>query len=255
MTYYFTPEDYSLIIKIANLKSSPDDKTWQPLLDKIARLHTAILSDIQKEHFNLHPSPEAPGLISASSLHNGEVLILQYLRYEAQAIAVERLMGRETINTVQEIDTFRHPLIELRLTPSGLAVEFIMSPDAWWDQQNMVGKLSLDEHRQQFYHLLKQLKSDFALGFWRGTHLSDMHLKTNQFQHQPIITEFLSTFQPNKDWFRLGIWYGITDDALSEDKIVGTLMQNIRDLMPFYQYFLWTSDNNYRNFYEASVSK
>ena len=50
-------------------------------------------------------------------------------------------MGKESGAQTGDVDTYRHPVIELRLTPDQFAIELILSPYAWLDQQNLIGKL------------------------------------------------------------------------------------------------------------------
>ena len=128
-------------------------------------------------------------------------------------------------------------------------VELLMAPDAWWDQQNLLGKLSVIRHKQDFYASLKNFGGNYRLGFWKGVHLSEMHLKAAHFQHIRIIDEWMSTFQANADWFRLGIWYDFDSEFLEEDHIVDELMKQIRLLYSLYMDIRWSSDNNFREFY------
>jgi hypothetical protein len=172
-----------------------------------------------------------------------------YLRTKGEAVTVERLMGREEVANVNAIDAHRHPVIELRLSQDGLALELLLSPDAWWDQQNLLGKMTVARHRQDFYLMLRNFSSRYCMGFWNGTHLSEMHLTANQFQHPRIMEEWMSTFEPGADWWRLGIWYAYEDAALDESAIVQEMMKQIRLLYSVYDYIRWTSDNNYREFY------
>jgi hypothetical protein len=181
---------------------------------------------------------------------DGGALCVAYMRQRGQAVTVERLMGREEVASVHTIDTRRHPVIEIRLGSDGLALELIMSPDAWLDQQNLVGKLRVGRHRQEFYTLLKDLSSAYCMGFWHGTHLSDMHLTAYQFQHPRIMDEWMSTFQPGADWWRIGVWFAYEDEMLDEQQIVWTLLKEIKLLYALYENLAWTSDNNFREFFK-----
>jgi hypothetical protein len=187
--------------------------------------------------------------VSVSDLEATNVLTVAYLRNRGQALNVERLMGREELANTQNIEARRHVVIEMRLSPAGFAIELLLSPDAWWDQENLVGKLSIARHKQDFYTILRALPFQYCLGFWKGHHLSDMHLKAAHFQHPRIMNEWMSTFQPGADWFRLGIWYGFDDVVLEEEQIIAELIRQIRRLYELYKYIAWSSDNNFREFY------
>ena len=136
----------------------------------------------------------------------------------------------------------------MRLSDSCFTVEFIISPDAWYDQQNAQGKLTVARHRSEFYSLLQKLSEAHYMGFWQGTHLSDMHLNGKFFPHPRILNEWMSTFHPHADWFRIGKHYILDDESLSSEAIVAELIEQFELLYPIYKFFLWTSGNNFREF-------
>ena len=226
--------------------------SYEPLLARFNQLHTGVLAQIETNSLNLNIiKPDNPiTQQSVCTIEPKNILCTQYLRTRGEALVVERLMGREEVATVKNIEARRHPVIELRLLPDYLVLEFIMPPDAWWDQENLVGKLTVSRHKQTYHGLLRQFRAAYRMGFWRGTHLSNMHLTAAQFQHPRIMQEWMSTFEPSKDWFRLGIWYRHDDDRLHPDTILEELTKEIKILYTLYEHFLWTSDNNYREFYE-----
>ena len=158
-------------------------------------------------------------------------------------------MGREAAGTSIELEARRHPVIELRLTPQYYSVELVLSPDAWWDQRNLLGKLSVERHRNTFYKLLQKLDDQARLGFWGGIHLSEMHLTVEKLTHVQMLAEWMETFAVGKDWFRAGIWYEIGHTALSEEQIAEETLRQVRALYPLYEQILWSSDNNFHRFY------
>ncbi|MEO1290777.1 MAG: hypothetical protein AAFV93_23810 [Chloroflexota bacterium] len=186
--------------------------------------------------------------ISRHVTEDTDVLAVQYLRARGKAVTVEKLMGREEVASVNTIITRLHPVIEVRLAESGLCVELLLAPSAWWDQQNFKGKLAIPRHRHAFYTLLMDLDPEYTMGFWQGIHLSEMRIAGKYFQHPRILDDWLSTFEPNTDWLRIGIWLDIDAEELSSEHIKETLVNHIFALYPLYQYILWTSDNNYREF-------
>src|SRR5690606_14011632 len=108
--------------------------------------------------------------IVGSDLHQDDVVT--YLRSQSQIEVIERMMGCEG----RAINLRRHPVIELRQTHEGIALELIISPDAWWDQRNFVAKLSIKEQSRAFRRLLASVSSDFVIGFWQGIHLDEQHI-------------------------------------------------------------------------------
>ncbi|MGB1286563.1 MAG: hypothetical protein ACPG7F_08525 [Aggregatilineales bacterium] len=225
----------------------------QDVYNRIDTLHRQLVTTFKKRDYELqayqdvHAEHLHPA--SVSSMKSGKMLTLQYMRLKQKAMTIERLMGRDDVLTTGHIDSRRHPVIELRLNPSYFAVELILSPDAWWDQQNLAGKLSITRHRKEFFKQLIPLETAL-LGYWEGVHQDEMRIESTRF-HPQVLTEWLSTFAPGKDWFRLGVWYPLADFALTDDDIHDEITTQISRLYPIYQALLWRSDNNFREFYKA----
>lgn len=221
-------------------------------VEQLLTLHQHISAQLRTQSLDLHlmvPEANAVQFSTVSDRLTEEVATIAYTRARGQAVTVERLMGREEVATVNTVDLRRHPALELRLMPEGFVIELILSPDAWWDQQNLVGKLSVDRHRAEFYDLL-QTCADYTMGFWQGARHSDLSLHARYFKHPRIMDEWLSTFEPAADWFRLGIWYDLDAPELSEERAEDEVLHQLRTLYTLYQHLLWTSDNNFRDFYE-----
>jgi hypothetical protein len=163
---------------------------------------------------------------------------------------VERLMGKEQIGHAGEIDTYRHPVIELRLTPEHFTIELLLSPAAWWDQQNFIGKLELPAHRVHLRAVMTGMERDFCSGFWQGVQLGDMHLTNAELLRGRILDEWMDTFADGQDWLRMGKWYDPSDPALDADHILGEVFTRINALYSLYTFLLWTSNNNFQAFYE-----
>ena len=222
-------------------------------LEKLSQLHEKLYLQLQNHGLDLHPShkPKAVIFESASTSTKRGMIALQYMRNRSQAIRVERLMGRdETSNN--GVESRRHPVIEVRLTPEYLVVELILSPYAWWDQQNFLGKLTIDRHREAFYKLLQKLDGETKIGYWRGTQLDEMYVKVDQLYRQHIWDEWISTFDAGKDWFRVGMWYTPESDAISQENSLAELVKQIRGLYTVYEDIIWSSNNNYREFYSST---
>lgn len=250
MSFFAKSELVSLHeVKAEDAASSADIQSLQA---KLASLHLTLYTQLRTYNLDLHlldiHKPVLWGSVAGLALK--ETLAVQYLRTKGQAVIVERLMGREEVASVQSVQAHRHPVIEMRLTPQHFTLELVISPDAWWDQQNLLGKLTLARHRQTFYSFLRSLTRLYRTGFWSGSHLSPMHLNGAQFQHPRIMEEWMSTFEPNSDWFRMGIWYELDHDLLTAELIEAETFKQLRKLYELYQFTLWTGDNNYREFHK-----
>jgi hypothetical protein len=221
--------------------------------NKLMNIHEMILPRVRNHNLDLHPRWQKPSIVSQDSAaspseHNSWVLT--YFRSREQAEMVERLMGKDRVAIQGNVETHRHPVIEIRYTPQHFAIELILSPYAWWDQQNFVGKLDLPNHRETFRGLLRDLDPDYRFGFWHGTDLNDMHLNVGQLLRGRVLDEWIDTFGDRLDWLRLGKWYDIEDPVLETNQILVETFDAVKKLHSIYTFILWTSNNNFHSFYE-----
>lgn len=248
---FFAPEYHTVLAQ----PDAAQHPTLQLARNRFFELHQKVYPSLRMQNLDLTVHKLAAGeVIQQRSVGHGQgglAFVVQYLRTYSQAVAVERLMGREIEVAPENVETQLHPMIELRLLPDYVSVELLVSPDAWWDQQNLMGKLSIDRYRQDFYALLGKQNAACCLGFWQGVHLSDMHLKAAFFKRTRLLEEWLSTFEPGKDWFRLGRWYTPDSAPLTEEHIFTEIIEQIRALYAIYDYIIWTGNNNFRNFYKS----
>jgi hypothetical protein len=200
-------------------------------------LHTSLHSRFQKYNLNLQAVP------GCESILGGSVQTVAYMRPTAEAQTVESLMGRDYNN--RRIEMRRHPVIELRAHGNGLVLEFILPPDAWIDQQNFVGKMSIERHRTAFRRMIAKLDDGYSLGFWSGIHLDPHHLSPAKAAHSIIFDPWINTFCCGQDWLRIGCW---REDVHNPADLSGELFQRAQSLYDIYTFIGWTSNNNYRSF-------
>jgi hypothetical protein len=244
---YFTAEDHNALTTLQN-------PGVQGVVDKFYELHRLLYRRLRDRNWDLHPHWDKTAIITAQSAAastpiNG--LALPYLRSKEQRQLVERLMGRDGHGTATTSDIHRHPVIELRLTPTHFAIELIVSPFSWWDQRNLLGKLSVDRHRQMLRSLFAEIDGDFRVGFWEGTELSDMHLTSRQILRGNVLEEWMGTFADGQDWLRVGVWYEPEHADLRTDAILSEMVKRLSALYRVYTFMLWTSNNNFQSFYRG----
>jgi hypothetical protein len=247
---FFTQQEHQVLNQPQGLSSNAG---LQHIYNKLYSLHENLHSRIRNYDLDLHPHWQKSAIISyrsAACTDDNATLVLPYFRSHEQAQMVERLMGRESQEWASEASPYRHPVIELRVTPEHFAVELILSPFAWWDQQNFIGKLELARHRQQFHGLMSQLDPDYRFGFWDGIQLSDMHLTAWELRHSTVFEEWMQTFADGQDWLRIGKWYSPLEDSASSDEVAQEIFTQVKNLHNMYTFLLWTSNNNFHSFYE-----
>lgn len=246
---YFSQEDFSSLNA-----STPQD--LQPLYDKFVDLQNSLTRRMRDHNWDLHPHWDRNRmLVGRSAAASGQFagLALPYLRSREQAHQVERLMGRDGIDSPVNVDIHRHPVIELRLTPEHFAIELVLAPSAWWDQRNLIGKLSVARHRDSFRSILQRMDGDYRFGFWDGIHLSDAHLTNRQLLRGSILDEWMSTFSDGQDWLRVGVWYEPNHPVLNSTTLLNDITQRIAALHGLYTFMLWTSNNNFHSFYKGNL--
>ncbi|MDX2162234.1 MAG: hypothetical protein SF162_12985 [bacterium] len=253
-TSYFSEADHQALSAAAS-----DAQAAQQVHAKLFELHQALHRRMRDRNWDVHPHWDKARIISGHSAScHGEIagLVLPYLRSKEQAALVERLMGRDYAQAAAHTDSTRHPAIELRITPANFVVELVLNPAAWWDQRNLIGKLSIDRHRTALRSILQRMNQnmtdDFRFGFFEGCHLNDMHLNARHLLRGKVLEEWMSTFADGQDWLRVGIWYPPDHAALAQGSIVNEVLLRLEPLYDLYHFIVWTSNNNYQNFYPKS---
>jgi hypothetical protein len=254
MMSFFTYSDHNAI----GSNHSQEQRTRHTSLEgpyaKLFNLHRALYDRMRSNDWDLHPHWKKAAIITsstaASSNQQDEVLTLSYFRTENQARMVEGLMGIDLNQCESAGEPYRHPVIELRLTPEAFAIELVLSPYAWWDQQNLIGKLALPHHRQTLRRLISNMDGDYRFGFWDGPYLSEMHLTTWELSYGRVLAEWMDTFADGQDWLRFGVWYEPEAPELGIDSIVQEAASRIGELYTIYDFMLWSSNNNFHAFYE-----
>ena len=248
-TAYFTRHDHD------TLASLPTRDAAQEVYEKFGELHRTLYRRMRDHNYDLHPHwNKAAQVSNRSASCSGEIigLSLPYLRSKEQGVLVERLMGRDGVDL--SADIYRHPVIELRITPENFAIELIMSPLSWWDQRNLIGKLTVARHRDSLRTFLQHMDGEYCFGFWDGTALSDMHLTNRQLLRGSFLDDWMSTFADGQDWLRIGMWYEPEDPVLYTDSILNEVVQRVVALQKLYTFMLWTSNNNFQSFYRKTNS-
>lgn len=254
---YFTRDDHHAVLSVQT-GTPHGDAAMQRVYQRMLDLHRDLYPRLKKHGVELYAIGDAAAAITrstASTPFAADVLTLSYLRERAEAVSVERIMGRDEVMLNGNLEAARHPVIEIRLSPDNLAVELLIAPSAWYDQQNFAGKLSINQHRLQFYQLLARLGSDYLLGFWSGTYISSMHLEIGNLPPRRILFEFMDTFAARRDWLRVGCWYEPEAADLAPDRIASTLFHRLRELYPLYNFLTWSSSNNFQAFYQKMLAR
>lgn len=211
-------------------------------LINVETVHAALYARFRKYNIHLDASLNKESVTGHS---HTDTQTVTYMRPTAEAQTVERVMGRDIAN--RPIDLHCHPVIELRANANSLVLELVMSPQAWIDQENLLGKLSIVRQRHEFRKLISHLNPEMRLGFWRGQQLDDMHLTADQLSYANVFEHWMATYTDRQDYFRAGMWYSadqITDNMAVE------LFNRAQELYSLYNFMTWTGNNDFRSFYQ-----
>ena len=250
---YFTREDHMALLE-AKAQLPDTEVGLQRLHRKLTTLHRTLYPHFRKQGIELHSQvidKAEVGFSSCACPFQTELMTLSYMRSVQQAHTIEGAMGRDR----NQLDTRCHPVIEIRITENAFVVELIVASEAWFDQQNLAGKLTIDTHRHSFYNILSNLDAEYLMGFWGGAQVDDMHLSSEKLPPPHVLHQWLDTFAAGRDYFRIGAWYDIEDERLSEDNIKQEIFERVRELSTIYDFISWNSNNNFHEFYKRSLAK
>ena len=221
--------------------------------EKLLALHQSLNPRIRDDGWDLYPHDLPRRIVEFKSVSYRDLVdvpVLAYTRSTAQACLIEGLMGRANCRTAEDINLRHHPAIELRLSPQHFVIELIVSPDAWWDQQNLVGKLSIGRHRQTLRELLNKMDDAYRFGFWEGVELSDMQIENWQLKRGDILNQWLGTFAERHDCLRVGIWMPPEQFTIESSDSASQVFRQMKALYELYRFVAWTGNNNYREFFK-----
>ncbi|MCU0496392.1 MAG: hypothetical protein MUF87_03460 [Anaerolineae bacterium] len=208
--------------------------------ETLLSLHQSLYSCFRKYNITLQAVTSDESITISG---RNRVKMVGYLRPSTEAQAVEMMMGRNK----PKLELRHHPVIELRKQQEGVVLELVLPPQAWWDQQNLLGKISLERHYHEFYQLIGQLPPHFKIGFWEGTHLDEAHLTAGQLLHPQLFKQWLATFNCGQDWLRIGVWYD------HHHQITEELARHAQQLERIYHFIAWKSANDFRTFYNRAL--
>jgi hypothetical protein len=229
-----------------------EENDMQYYSEKMQALHRDLYRQLRSYGINLHPHSTPVSFDSIADPLANDVVALRYFRCSGEAQAVEHMMA-DGMPGEMSIDC--HPAIEIRITPEHFAIELVIAPSAWWDQQNLVGKMNVERQRSDFYRLLRQMGCEVQIGFWQGAYLSDVRLSTCDIYNPRILNEWMNTFAEGQDWVRAGVWYEHDNPAISPENIVAEVFQRVSELYKLYSFVTWTSDNDFRSVYRKMLAR
>ncbi|MDZ4768421.1 MAG: hypothetical protein SGJ24_04770 [Chloroflexota bacterium] len=254
-TYFFSAHDHALLASSNVGCDSVACPELYSLSDRMGGLQRIIGRRIFASGSDIKPCWNRPA-VSAQSFASATPiagLTFAFVRPQGEAMTIERMMGRGTEVIAQ--DSSRHPILEVRLTPTNVVIELIVSPQARWDQRNLSGKLRIERHRAALRTLLCEGRGALRLGFWHGEELHDTHLTCGQLVRGDVLGDWFGTFAAEHEWLRIGFWLEAGHRSLMHDQIRNELSARAVLLSKILQFFAWSNDNNFHHFYSTGIGK
>ena len=245
---FFSREDHE-VFKPEKSSSSLYDGERQRVRDKFLALHDVLYPEIKRRGWDLHPHWYAPSIVSTwyvGRIQNIRFMKLRYLRSKDEVHRVERMMGIPPDGERSETRYIKHPLMDIRIDSKYLAVELLLTDQAWWDAQNF--KRKLEHHgaeRRAFIDLLRGLGTEYVFGGWPDSREPELNTNAAKLTDDDELVEWLARFEPG-DWLRLGIWYNVQKSRLPTQGIAEEIIKRFAQLYPIYEFLLWTPENDYR---------
>ena len=247
---FFSPEDYA-VFELEKASSSAYDGERQRIRDKFLALHDVLYPEIRQRGWDLHPHWHAPNIVSTwyiGRIQKIQFMKLRYLRSKDDVSKVEQMMGLPRPLDYAETQYVKHPMLDIRIDSRYLAVELLVTDQAWWDAQNFKRKVVRQASaRRELINLLHELGSDYIFGGWPDTKDPELITTAADLAHEDQLLAWLSGFEPGYDWLRVGVWYSdSTDRRLTKKRFAGEIIACFARLHPLYEFLLWRADNDFR---------
>jgi hypothetical protein len=247
---FFSPEDHA-VFEPEKASSPVYDGARQGVRDKFLALHDVLYPEIRRRRWDLHPHWHPPNIVSTwyiGRIQTIGFMKLRYLRSEDEVRGVEQMMGLPRPLDRAETQYTKHPMVDVRIDSRYLAVELLLTDQAWWDAQNF--KRQVEQHgseRRVLIELLHGLGVRYVFGGWPDSREPDLVTRASDLADEERLLDWLSRFEPGHDWLRLGIWYADCDDPrLTTGRIAGEIITRFEQLYPVYDFLLWRPNNDFR---------
>lgn len=247
---FFSSEDYG-IFGSQKASSKVYDGERQRVRDKLLALHDVLYPEIRRRGWDLHPHWHPPNIVSTwfiGRIQTIQFMKLRYLRSGDDVRRVGAMMGIPRPLDRAETQYTKHPMIGIRIDRHYVALELLLTDQAWWDAQNFRRKVEQHEaERRQFVDLLRRLEADSIFGGWPDSQEPELITTAADLADEGQLLAWLAGFEPGYDWLRLGIWYNDHNNpCLTTRRISDEIITHFEQLYPVYEFLLWRPDNNYR---------
>lgn len=247
---FFTAEDHA-VFELEKASSSLYDGERQAVRDKFLALHDVLYPEIKRRGWDLHSHWHPPNIVSTwyiGRIQNIQFIKLRYLRSKDEVRKIEEMMGLPRPLDRAETQYTKHPMIDIRMDSQYLAIELLLTDQAWWDAQNFKRKVEQHEReRGELVRLLRGLGDDYIFGGWPDSRQPELNTTAPDLADEDELLDWLSRYRPGYDWLRLGIWYNdCKDPRLTTERIAEEAITRFGQLYPVYEFLLWRPDNDFR---------
>jgi hypothetical protein len=134
---------------------------------------------------------------------------------------------------------YLHTLFVIGVHSKGITISLKINQKAWWDGKNLANKIKSPQELQSLLSIIRRLdKFSMKLHDWPNLHkCKDMNRHNLQ--------QFFQYYVPGNHWLHVDYEVEKTSSLLSKTDFFGHICDCLVSLIPFYQFALWTSTNNY----------
>ncbi|XLS30294.1 phospholipase D family protein [Flavobacteriaceae bacterium M23B6Z8] len=200
--------------------------------EKLLELHQKLYPEIRKRGWDVYEH-HMPQHITSSYRHNEraskelDALWLHYGRGEEELAAYQKAY-------VDNMTSLFHMRLEVLVFKSHLWIELrVGKRDGSYPDRGYI-KEQLKSNKvftSEYFRLLQELDKPFTLT------IANQEVPVHDFEHKEALKQFTLQDNPGKYYFRIGREYQPDDKAISDQNIVGTIMNDFEKLYPIYQLF------------------
>ncbi|KAA2215745.1 phospholipase D family protein [Maribacter flavus] len=230
---FFQFEHYNAFTGSKPILDTPEARQERfKVQEKLLDLHEKLYPEIQKRGWKVYEH-HMPQHITSSYWHNERAskeltaLWLHYGRSEEELDAYQKAYG-------DNMTSLFHMRLEVLVFKSHLWIELRVGkrdgshPDRGYIREQLK---SNEVFTSEYFRLLQELDPPFTLT------IANEEVPVHDFEDKEDLKQFTLQDNPGKYYFRIGREYQPDDKAISNQHIVGTIMNDFEKLYPIYQLF------------------
>tara|TARA_R110002051_G_scaffold58469_1_gene107687 strand:- start:4175 stop:5452 length:1278 start_codon:yes stop_codon:yes gene_type:complete len=228
---FFKFEHYNAFTGIKPITDSPETRKERLLVqEKLLELHEELYPLMQNQGWKVYEHHMSQH-ITSSYMHNERAskeltaLWLHYGRSEQELEDYQKAYG-------DDMTSLFHMRLEVLITKNHLWVELrVGKKDGSYPDRHFIREQlnTNPKFLNKYYKLVKALDREYTIT------IADEYANVKDFEDEDDLKQFTLQDNPKRYYFRIGREYQPDDKAISEQKILSTIMADFEQLYPLYQ--------------------